>query len=458
MEAASPLLDIPHELAEHILKFCHVCDVSRVSQTCRNMHKLVYPDDDNYLWRELFLLYPFDDPRKRMIMPGEEVPDEMDWKGELQRRVLAERILLTDPASLEEQEEAVIRALSTMVHAVNIATRGPHGAESHNLTWVYNVLTKSPVLNDVSFKSEFSIIGQLQARLRCYLGLTHQTGESDASRQFLKELRTKSRCYTYDLRKYNRETYWGPYLVWKRHPSDDGELVVNWEHIEHIMNVIIMNIRDVPSEWEDIWPKWGLDATRLYSAPGSTRSRDPRDWAGVEGLWRRVVCFMDYRDLFAFNFSAFNDGPLNPAYFATDPRFSEAIRLMEYDIRLKGSSLVADRNAGSSGVDYEYSDPNYPTLYFQGTCRGLNNNSGSVEGSVRMFAPGVIRWNFVTAYEGSVNSWSAEGVQIGGLRSALGMAGVWSVALHEEVGDPAGPFWMWKAEEPVPRRLFNIPM
>ena len=114
-------------------------------------------------------------------------------------------------------------------------------------------------------------------------------GESEESHKRLQADRTASRCFVYNLRNYTRETLWGPYTT-----NGDGKVTVNWEHLEHIMNVVVMNVREVPNHWEEVWPTWGLESTRAYSAP-HVRNRNPNDWAGVEGVWRRVVCFMDYR-------------------------------------------------------------------------------------------------------------------------------------------------------------------
>lgn len=42
--------------------------------------------------------------------------------------------------------------------------------------------------------------------------------------------------------------------------------------------------------------------TMPFTAPG-WRKRKPGDWAGVEGLWKRAISFMDYRDLVVYNVS-----------------------------------------------------------------------------------------------------------------------------------------------------------
>lgn len=102
---------VPSELTEHILTFCHPRDVARVAQTCKQFRSLVYDAPDQYLWRELFLLYPFDDLRKS-VAPPPPAPVTMKahvsdgladlavhWRAELQRRVHAEVVALADPES-----------------------------------------------------------------------------------------------------------------------------------------------------------------------------------------------------------------------------------------------------------------------------------------------------------------------------------------------------------------------
>ena len=286
-------LNIPQEVAEHVLKFCHARDVARFAETCREMRDLIYNGSDKYLWRELFLLYPFDDPRHAATPPAES----FDWKGELQRRVWAERVMrdldILNKPNNDYINQQVIQALTTLVTAVRTALPGTVESgrqESYNASWVTKVLKNSPILDDTSLHSAEPAVAQLQALLRCFLGLSHQDGESEESDAYLQSVRTNSRCFVYDLRNYNAETFWGPYVVDKKR----GEVVVNWKHLEDIMNVVIMNTREVPNHWDEIWPKWGVESTRPYSAP-NTKNRKPKDWAGVEGLWRRVVCFMDYR-------------------------------------------------------------------------------------------------------------------------------------------------------------------
>jgi hypothetical protein len=87
------------------------------------------------------------------------------------------------------------------------------------------------------------------------------------------------------------------------------------------------------------------------------------------------------------------------------------------------------------------------------------------KGTVSMIGDGAVRWSLVSLISSpslpdftkllttlqqissraseSPGEWSTEGVQIGGVGSALGVVGLWTGADHERT-DPLGPFWLWK--------------
>ena len=73
-------------------------------------------------------------------------------------------------------------------------------------------------------------------------------------------------------------------------------VLVNWEHVEHIVNVVGLKLRETDNAWLGFYkkPLFKMEALRAYSAVGSFE-RPEGDWAGVTGTWRRFVCFMDYR-------------------------------------------------------------------------------------------------------------------------------------------------------------------
>ena len=98
-------------------------------------------------------------------------------------------------------------------------------------------------------------------------------------------LRTNSRCHTYNISCYCLNNNYGPYLV-------GGQ--IDWIQVEALANVIRMNLMELFGVWVDSRPPVGLEATRAYSVIDAA-CRAPADWACVEGTWRRIVCFMDYR-------------------------------------------------------------------------------------------------------------------------------------------------------------------
>lgn len=271
---------IPSEIIEYALTFLHPSDVAKFSQTCHLAHTLVYGSSDSYLWRQLFLLHPFDDPRKAL---GSHACISYNWKGELQRRIKAELIAM----GIKQRRKECVFALETFIAMVLDASPIQAGLEhmqSGSLDWVTRVLRESNILDVTSLSLEMKDI-QLVSRLRTYLALSLERVQDDKDRARLSALRANSRCYVYDLRNYRRDNEYGPYLR-------GGQ--VNWVHAEAIVNVIQMNLAELHSVWLDTRPPVGLEATRMYSAPDAT-AHSAEDWACVEGSWRRHVCFMDYR-------------------------------------------------------------------------------------------------------------------------------------------------------------------
>ena len=300
------VLSIPQELTEQILKYCEPRDFARLAATCKLLRNIIYNQNDQVVWRVAYLAL-FDDPRNALRNPY-AMAEDPDWRGELQRRIRAENVFADrehpllnntyadDLAGHPAEDQSIRDALNTLISAVASV---PPGCEStsDSLAWVEGVLLNSLLSKELAAgissrsdaQSNPDSTVQLVSQLWTYFALAHEDGASKASEERLNRLRTASRCFVYDLRKYRAETAWGPFLRDAR-----GWLRVNWEHVRHIQNVVLMNLRDFPESWKKVWPEWGIQATRPYSAPG-VEQRKPWDWAGVDGKWRRVVCFMDYR-------------------------------------------------------------------------------------------------------------------------------------------------------------------
>ncbi|KAI6032072.1 hypothetical protein BKA83DRAFT_4209603 [Pisolithus microcarpus] len=383
MKRSNGIPSLSPEIIEHALIHCHPRDVAAFSQTCRAAYQIVYHDRDGYLWRQLFLSYPFDDPRESLQGLRRYTP--FDWKGELQRRVLAEAISHSPLATPEELTDTLETFLD-VVRTASPVTQGYERVPSQSLLWVVDNL----------------------AHLRSYLALTLDDYDEDdvCGMEWMRVLRTRSRCYVYDLGNYCRENDWGPF--WK-----NG--CVNWVHVESIINVLLSNLAELSEpSLIDIRPPCGLEATRAYSAPGAT-TRNSKDWPGVEGTWARYVSFLDHR---AFNVTTRNFRSDGGCFFDR-ARYGEATFLLELNLYLVEPETVP--NYYTLGRFPESDNPLYPT-------------ANELIGSVHMNEVG----------SGPVAIRDSEGVQVGGIASAAGVVGSWTSVYHEH-----GPFWLWKVSNPT---------
>ncbi|KXN81105.1 hypothetical protein AN958_06059 [Leucoagaricus sp. SymC.cos] len=432
------ILTIPLELSHRILIFCHPYDVAAFSRTCRLAYELV---QDEYLWQRLWHSYSFDNPqlvletrRAVALIPAPEShPSSDGWKLEFTRRMRAELVATKTREqyallSSRDKREALQVFVSVLEESLPaFGTKVWDGTPvdlscSENVCWVQRVLQKSRLIAPVFLSLEDEKeISELQARIRSCMDEFEWGGKT---RRATADRRNRSRAFVYDLRNYGYTTAYGPYRA-------DGR--VNWTHVEHLVNVVLSNLNDLPSHIvTPARPPFGLDSLRPYTAPGKY---SPRDWAGVEGTWRRYVCFMDYRDLF--------DGPLHPKFFE-DPRFREATRLIEVKLHIVPRSQI--RHFPSSEILDESTSPIHPTTFFVGSSKGANGNEATIEGFVWVASDRTVRWKLKVSIYDHSPQWSSTGVQIGDVGSARGVAGVWTTTLHEQ-GDPVGPFWLWKVED-----------
>src|SRR6267154_1010881 len=157
------VLPIPSEITEQALTLCHPRDVASFSQTCRKAYRLVYGSPDQYLWRQLFLQFPFDDPRQMQFAFLED--SQVNWRDELHRRMEAQLSACRKNSTLED----LLKAIETFVSAVRSVapvTRGHERVSSPNLLWVCDVLQSTNMLRSPLLASEGG--NQSLARLRSY--------------------------------------------------------------------------------------------------------------------------------------------------------------------------------------------------------------------------------------------------------------------------------------------------
>lgn len=156
---------------------------------------------------------------------------------------------------------------------------------------------------------------QICAKLHCLYGVPVRYVQKNPTTNSRYNLRYNSlpihpyvRSRVYDLRQHTDGTFWGPFI-------DDGSLEVDWEKLESIMIILDHNMnlnkRDA-SPHSDPIPAWDQAFAGAYPYsyfPKSYRlpnepmvNLESQDPYNVTGTWLRVVCFLDYTELYNFNF------------------------------------------------------------------------------------------------------------------------------------------------------------
>lgn len=285
---------LPSEIQEAIVVECATIRPSAIAslaQTCASLRQLIANPPDNHLWRSIFLAV-FDDPRPALSVLHGKVLDSnsaaFDWQSEAQRRFRAS--IRMDRAAMAEMAEfshiVDEAAIDALVDTVYLALPAGSGSPSLNESWIENCMRAAmfPKVNTQHIAKLHILASFMRVRTSASL---------PAMASLTASCRLRSRAYTYDMRNYKPETWWGPWM-----PNGRGE--VNWEHLWHLINVVRHNA--VQRGNSDI-PLLGFDGLRAYSVPKPLEDPEIKmnDWAGVQGVWMRAVSFMDYRDLHEYN-------------------------------------------------------------------------------------------------------------------------------------------------------------
>ena len=216
---------------------------------------------------------------------------------------------LIEPERLEKlvSEQPELRNLLSYTSRTRNAecALGPAATEAHATSPVKRALRSGPYDR------------QLSAKLHCLYGVSvatvHKTYEGSPPRYSLRhdstEIHPYARARVYDLRQHTEDgTFWGPFV-------DDGLQTVDWEKLESIMIVLDYNIRrstEIDRQYEGMLElqesPWVGATPHSFISPPQSVPIEPRlpleaqDPYNVTGTWTRVVCFLDYTELFEFNF------------------------------------------------------------------------------------------------------------------------------------------------------------
>ncbi|KAF8761743.1 hypothetical protein RHS01_00659 [Rhizoctonia solani] len=424
------LLDLPPDVLNIIIWKLSPVTVSTFSRSCRALHSYIKGLGD-LLWRDLFISI-WDDPRLAneaimairtpwfCISPLADadldedqrlqfyIPDELldengrpptrfRWRDQVERRISAQMFLsklgLSSCATDERIPARRYRAIRTILSILE--TTPPASIEftrSRNVAW----LTK--LLHPSSFSTEFL--------MRHFLHDPDIEQPSSEDRQLTAELQV---CF------FNAE---------HKLPSE-------------LAQKSRLNARASAGRLG-----WQLKSRSRCSKKQKKpiNEKGINDWAGVEGVWRRLVCFMDYRDFHEYNVhSRRPNGGLDT---------SQAQTLQRGDT----NNHMTLKLTKAEPADPPFEDR--PILHFNGFSVANDTMISGVHGFVCMTSNGYVRWRLVTRYD-TDDRWVTEAVQLGDAGSAAGFLGTWTGNNHEP-DDPAGPTWLWKVadvtELPKPER------
>ena len=273
---------LPTELVQHILIFCRPKDVAAFSQTCRQSYALIYEGEDQFLWRELFLAVPFDDLTDAT---DQDQKSSGDWKSELQIRIRAETLVTLSYEDMRARDhDSISNAFDALTRILNSTpTDGPK-----NLRWLASTAARSFFFNDYDRFPRFLPNTQPLHQL---LAVSWDLWGLGMSKEGLGgRILDDARYFVYNLSKYSVKSNWGAFC-WVGSEGCTPIFTANWEHLKHCVAILISRGEDVEP------PPYGLRHAIAYSAPDS-HLRASDDWAGVEGVWLRDVCFLDYTTLF----------------------------------------------------------------------------------------------------------------------------------------------------------------
>ncbi|KAL8822849.1 MAG: hypothetical protein Q9191_006426 [Dirinaria sp. TL-2023a] len=294
-----------------------------------------------------------------------------------------------------------------------------------------------PTIPNTRPPAEEARMRQLSAKLHCLYGVPIVNARNDKNSTHGYKLRSDTtpihpfaRSLVYDLRQRDDANFWGPFM-------DDGSQDADWEKLEAIMIILHHNTSRYAATFErherlipDLRIPFVGATPYSFVSPASHVPREPKlpleaqDPYNITGTWMRVVCFLDYTELFSFNFSSqqADDQPRPPL------DTEEAFRLIVCKLTVKKVEPPGEEDGKS-----------LPVVWFDGKSCSLRPTwDPNANSKIR----GEVRWTTWSIFHGE-ERWRSEGIQIGGVQSARGVLGTWFDKDYDEHG-PAGPTCFWK--------------
>lgn len=178
----------------------------------------------------------------------------------------------------------------------------------------------------MSHNEEYDERQMLSAKLHCLYGVPLQEVHRGAAPTETKSYSLRNNTFplhpfvrsrVYDLRQHTKNhnaSFWGPYIA-------NGTQEVDWEKLEAIMVILHHNMSHFARSHdvfpEDAIPHWKIPFKGASSYSYRSKKIDipvnppipleAQDPYNVSGTWMRVVCFLDYTELYDFNFGQGSD-------------------------------------------------------------------------------------------------------------------------------------------------------
>ncbi|KAH8695803.1 hypothetical protein GQ44DRAFT_634574 [Phaeosphaeriaceae sp. PMI808] len=435
------LLDLCYDVLIRILEEINPEDLASCAQTSSAFNRFITSNTRLY---KAHYLRRFDDPRRSPTDP------EPQWVSELHRVIRCQKILESADNDVKRDEYRFVA--STVDSLIATASTDEFG-NSQNGDTISNLFSNISQNHNAFMcrSSHFEHAGtelqkpaddeedrQLSAKLHCLFGIPL----SNTGRRVLST-HPYARSRIYDLRNYSDKTKWGPF-------RDDGSMRVDWEMVESLVIILGYNsglcCRRFQPKFSPPWsmPFEGIIRSRakilsecstelLYEPDIPLQLKDPYN---VSGVWSRIVCFLDYNDLWNFNFS--NPAMSVPSHQPRDPLTAdEAIRHIVMDLKVTDVSPAG-----------QFDNQALPVVHFSGKSRSVDaswdpNANSRIRGSVRLTPEGEVRWRTISVFYDGEERWRSEGIQVGGLQSQRGVIGTWFDKDFDAHG-PAGPTAFWK--------------
>ncbi|CCO26863.1 hypothetical protein BN14_00895 [Rhizoctonia solani AG-1 IB] len=338
------LLDLPPEVLNIIIWQLPPITLSTFSRSCRAIYSYVKGLGD-LLWRDVFLSV-WDDPRLaneaimavripwfcispladadldedqrlQFYVPAELLdengrpPTRFRWRDQVERRTAAEIFLSKlGLSSCVNEEKIPARRYRNIRTVLSVLEATPSASStltpSRNIAWLTKLLRPSNFsteflmrhfMHDPDIEQPASEDCQLTAELQVLLF----NAENKLPLELARTSRVNARAYVYNIQNYRQEGWHGPWRMTER------GMEPNWVHLAACQRVIIENLAQrrtighnypmPPTGPEAVWGSSSKAmSTALKNNPSRINEKGINDWAGVEGVWRRLVCFMDYRD------------------------------------------------------------------------------------------------------------------------------------------------------------------